>query len=103
MLVVEENIITIIMGTFTLISTIWAIRSQLKQFQGENEAEIERRTKMESQVQNLTYKLDDLHLRVGSLEADKHEVKALIEKVDSIYRELDNKIDNLIQMLIKRL
>lgn len=97
---IDNDTLNIILGILALISGLWALRSQLKSFQAENSSDIKERTKMCADISNLQEKVDDLHTMVTSLESERHEIRSLTDRVDSIYRELDKKIDNLISIIL---
>lgn len=95
-----NDIETLLIG-LSVISTIWGIRANLRAYRAENDKDIEDRTLVHEKLKNQAGQISDLHTRILSLEKGQHEVRALSDKVESVYRELDKKIDNLMAILLK--
>lgn len=99
-MIIEDDYIKGILFASTMISTLWAIRSQMKAYKAEDTKDIEERTEQKAEIRNLKEAVEQLEIRVVYLESERHEVRVLTEKVNSIYKELDKKIDNLISIIV---
>lgn len=101
-LLVDANLLAACVTIFTLLSIIWGVRERMRAYQAENTKGIEERTHQKAEVGRLKEEVAQLEERVKSLEAERHEIRILTERVDSIYKELDKKIDNLISIIVGR-
>lgn len=99
-MIIEDNYIEGILFLSTAISTAWAIRARLRAYKTEDTKDIEERAEQKTEVKTLKEQVSQLEARVMSLESERHEVRVLTAKVDSIYSELDKKIDNLIAIIV---
>lgn len=99
---IEVETVNYILTAFAIISALWGFRANMRAYKAENDKDIEQKTLWQQQITSLEKAAEDIHQRVSALEEDRHELRVLSDKVESIYRELDKKIDNLISILLKR-
>ena len=90
---------------FTLISTLWAIRSHFKSYQREHSIEVAELALVTERIAYLNQKYDVLNARLSEIEKQQSEMHVIRNQVSTMYNDLQSmkgKIDSIISILLEK-
>lgn len=90
---------------FTLISTLWAIRSHFKSYQREDSIKVAELALITERITYLNKKYDVLNARLSEIEKQQSEMHVIRNQVSTMYNDLQSmkgKIDSIISILLEK-
>ena len=90
---------------FTLISTLWIIRSHFKNYQREDSVKVAESALTAERISYLNQKYDILNSRLSEIERQQSEIHVIKNQVSTMcddFHSMKGKIDSIISLLLEK-